>query len=69
MKALEEKYKINVSEDNQCFLDENYSKTPKKIVPQPKTDVYHIDDVWSLDILGIKNYGPEKNEGYRYVLV
>ena len=34
-----------------------------------KTDVYHIDDISSLDILDLKNYGPENNRGYRYVLV
>ena len=33
------------------------------------TDVYHIDDIWSLDILDLKDYGPENNRGYRYVLV
>ena len=34
-----------------------------------KTDVYYIDDIWSLDILDLKDYGPENNRGYRYVLV
>ena len=34
-----------------------------------KTDVYHIDDIWSLDTLDLKDYGPENNRGYRYVLV
>ena len=34
-----------------------------------ETDVYHIDDIWSLDILDLKDYGPENNKGYRYVLV
>ena len=34
-----------------------------------KTDVYHIDDIWSLDILNLKDYDPENNRGYRYVLV
>ena len=34
-----------------------------------KTDVYHIDDIWSLDILDLFDYRPENNRGYRYVLV
>ena len=34
-----------------------------------KTDVYHIDDIWSLDLLDLKEYGPENNRGYKYVLV
>ena len=28
-----------------------------------------IDDIWSLDILDLNDYGPENNRGYRYVLV
>ena len=34
-----------------------------------KTDVYHIDDIWSLDLLDLKDYVHENNRGYRYVLV
>ena len=51
------------------FINEIYSKPPKKYYPTNKTDVYHIDDTWSLDILDLKDYGSENNRGYRYVLV
>ena len=51
------------------FINEIYSKGPKRNYATNKTDVYHIDDVWSLDILDLKDYGPENNRGYRYVLV
>ena len=51
------------------FINEIYSKGPKKYYPTNKTNVYHIDDIWSLDILDLKDYGPENNRGYRYVLV
>ena len=51
------------------FINEIYSKPPKKNYPTNKTDVYHIDDIRSLDILDLKVYGPENNRGYRYVLV
>ena len=51
------------------FLNEIYSKGPKKFYPTNKTDVYYIDEIWSLDILDLKDYGPENNRGYRYVLV
>ena len=51
------------------FINEIYSKPPKKCYPTNKTDVYHIDDIWSLDILDLNDYGPENNRGYRYVLV
>ena len=51
------------------FINEIYSKPPKKNYATNKTDVYHIDDIWSLDILDLKDYGPENNKNYRYVLV
>ena len=51
------------------FINEIYSKGPRKSNLTNKTDVYHIDDIWSLDILDLKDYGPENNRGYRYVLV
>ena len=51
------------------FIDEIYSKGPKRNFAANRTDVYHIDDIWSLDILDLKDYGPENNKCYRYVLV
>ena len=51
------------------FINEIYSKPPKKNYATNKTDVYHFDDIWSLDILDLKDYGPGNNRGYRYVLV
>ena len=51
------------------FINEIYSKPPKKNYDTNKTDVYFIDDIWSLDILDLKDYGPESNRNYRYVLV
>ena len=51
------------------FINEIYSKGPKKNYATNKTDVYFIDDIWSLDILDLKDYGPQNNRGYRYVLV
>ena len=51
------------------FINEIYSRGPKKNYATNKTDVYHIVDIWSLDILDLKNYGPENNRNRRYVLV
>ena len=51
------------------IINEIYSKPPEKNYITNKTDVYHIDNTWSLDILDLKDYGPENNRGYRYVLV
>ena len=50
-------------------MNEIYSKPPKKYYPTNKTNVYHIDDIWSLDILDLKDYGTNNNRGFRYVLV
>ena len=55
--------------NNKIFINEIYSKPPRKSYPTNKTDVYHIDGIWSLDILDLKDYGPENNRGYRYVLL
>ena len=51
------------------FINEIYSKPPKKNYATNKTDVYFIDNMWSLDILDLKDYGVKNNRGYRYVLV
>ena len=51
------------------FINEIYSKPPKRNYATNKTDVYFIDEIWSLDILDLKDYSPENNRGYRYVLV
>ena len=45
------------------FINEIYSKGPKKFYATNKTNVYYIDDIWSLDILDLKDYGPENNRG------
>ena len=44
------------------FIYEIYSKPPKKKCSTNQTDVYHSDNVWSLDILDLKKYGPENNK-------
>ena len=51
------------------FLDEMYSKPPNKNYPTNKTDAYHMDNKWSLDILDLNDYAPENNRNYRNVLV
>ena len=53
----------------QIFINQIYSKRPKENYPTNKTDVHHIDDIWSLDIKDKKVYGPEITRGYRYVLL
>ena len=55
--------------NKKLFANEIYSKPPEKNYLTNKTEVYLIDDVWSLNILDLKDYGPENNRGYRDVLV
>ena len=42
------------------FIAETHPKALKTNYITNKTDVYHIDDTWSLDILGLKDYGSKK---------
>ena len=51
------------------YINQISSKPTKRNYGTNRTDVYHIDDIWSLDTLDLKDYGPENNRGYRYVLV
>ena len=44
--------------NNKIFINEIYSKGPKRNYITNKTDIYHFDDIWSLDILDFKDYGP-----------
>ena len=51
------------------FLNEICLKAPQLNYINKKINVYHIDDIWSLDILDFEDYGPENIRGFRYVLV
>ena len=51
------------------FINEIYFKRLKHNYIAKKTNVYHIDDIYCLDVLNLEDYGPGNNEGYRYDLV
>ena len=51
------------------FIDEVYSKPPKKNYPTNKITIKSFDDTWSSDSLDMNDYGPKNNRGYRYILV
>ena len=51
------------------FIDEVYSKPPKKNYPTNKTMIKSVDDTWSSDWLDMNEYGPKNNKGDRYILV
>ena len=49
------------------LLDEICSTWRKQNYITRKNDVFYVDNTWSVDIIDLKDYGPEKNRGYRYV--
>ena len=51
------------------FMKESYSKPAENNYATNKANVYHNVDIWSVDIWDPKDYGPENNRNYRYVLV
>ena len=67
---MEENFSINESQKTiKLIADEIFSKPPKRKYITKKTDVHSIDDVWRLDIIDLRVYGPQKNRGYRYVSI
>ena len=50
------------------FIDEIYSKPPKKNYETNKTLLKSIDDTWSADLLQMDDYGVKNNRGYKYIL-
>ena len=53
----------------EIFIDETYTKSPRKNYETNKTMIKSIDDTWSSDLLDMKDYGSKNNRSYRYILV
>ena len=51
------------------FVDEIYSKPPKKIYPANKIVYNHIDEIWSIDLADMVDYKTSNNKGFRYIFV
>ena len=51
------------------FVDEIYSKAPKKNYETNKIIYYHIDEIWSIDLADFSDYTTSNNKGYRYIFV
>ena len=45
------------------FINEICSKPQKRNYATNKTDIFYIDNIWSLGIIDLKDYGPENNRG------
>ena len=51
------------------FIDEIYSKPPRKNYPTNKIIYNHIDEIWSIDLADMIDYKISNNKGYRYIFI
>ena len=51
------------------FIDEIYSKQPKKNYPTNKITYNHIDEIWSIDLADMIDYKISNNKGFRYIFI
>ena len=51
------------------FIDEIYSKAPKKNYATNKIVYNHIDEIWSVDLADFSDYKTSNNKGFRYIFV
>ena len=51
------------------FIDEIYSKPPKKKYPTIKIIYNHSDDIWSIDLADMIEYKISNNKGFRYIFI
>ena len=51
------------------FIDEIYSKPPRKNYPTNKIVYNHIDEIWSIDLADFSDYKISNNKGYRYIFI
>ena len=51
------------------FIDEIYSKAPKKKYPTNKIVYTHIDEIWSIDLVDMIDYKFLNNKGFRYIFI
>ena len=51
------------------FIDEIYSKPPRRNYPTNKIIYNHIDEIWSIDLADMIDYKISNNKGYRYIII
>ena len=51
------------------FIDEIYSKQPRKNYPTNKIVYEHIDEIWSIDLADFSDYKTSNNKGFRYIFI
>ena len=51
------------------FIDEIYSKAPKKNYETNKITYNHTDEIWSVGLADFSDYKISNNKGYRYIFI
>ena len=51
------------------FIDEIYSKPPRRNYPTNKIVYNHIDEIWSIDLADFSDYKTTNNEGFTYIFI
>ena len=51
------------------FIDEIYSKAPKKNYPTNKIVYNFVDEIWSIDLADMVDYKISNNKGFRYIFI
>ena len=51
------------------FIDEIYSKPPRKNYPTNKIVYNRTDEIWSIDLADMIDYKISNNKGFRYILI
>ena len=51
------------------FIDEIYSKPPRKNYPTNKLIYNHLDEIWSIDLADMIDYKISNNKGFRYIFI
>ena len=51
------------------FIDELYSKPPRKNYPTNKITYNYIDEIWSIDLADFSDYKTSNNKGFRYIFI
>jgi len=53
----------------EIFINEIYSKPPRKNYETNKIVYNHIDEVWSIDLADMIDYKISNNKGFRYIFI
>ena len=51
------------------FIDEIYSKPPRRNYPTNKKTYNYFDEIWSIDLADMVDYKTSNNKGFRYIII